>query len=84
VTPFNSNHKQEIKKNLGDLGQHYGGDKACSYADMSIVFIKQVELFGWTIGASFSSLNISLEVPLEGYSIKKLSSKYLFFFFQIQ
>ena len=47
VTPFkrrHSNHKQEIRKKLGGLGQHYGGDRACSYADVSIVIIEQVEL----------------------------------------
>ena len=47
VTPFkkrHSNHKQEIKKKLGGLGQHYGGDRACCYQDQSIVLIEQVEL----------------------------------------
>ena len=47
VTPFkkrHSNHKQEVKKKLGGLGQHYGGARACSYKDMSIVLIEQVEL----------------------------------------
>ena len=47
VTPFkrrHSNHKQEIRKKLGGLGQHYGGDRACSYADVSITIIEQFEL----------------------------------------
>ena len=38
-----SNHKQEVKKKIGGLGQHYGGDRACSYQDISIVLIEQVE-----------------------------------------
>ena len=47
VTPFkkrHSNHKQEIKKKLGGLGQHYGGGRACCYQDVSIVLIEQVEI----------------------------------------
>ena len=47
VTPFkkrHSNHKQEVKKKLGGLGQHYGGDRACGYQDISIVLIEQVEI----------------------------------------
>ena len=32
-----SNHKQDIKKGLGGIGQHYGGSRACSYADISLV-----------------------------------------------
>ena len=46
VTPFkkrHSNHKQEVKKKIGGLGQHYHGDRACSYQDISIVLIEQVE-----------------------------------------
>ena len=46
VTAFklrHSNHKQEIKKKTGGLGQHYGGNRACSYEDISIVLIEQVE-----------------------------------------
>ena len=45
VTPFkqrHSNHKQEIKKKTSGLGQHYGGNRACSYGDVSIVLIEQV------------------------------------------
>ena len=47
VTPFkkrHSNHKQEVKKRIGGLGQHYGGSRLCGYEDMSIVLIEQVEL----------------------------------------
>jgi hypothetical protein len=47
VTPFkkrHSNHKQEVKKKIGGLGQHYGGSRVCGYEDMSIVLIEQVEL----------------------------------------
>ena len=47
ATPFkkrHSNHKQEVKKRLGGLGQHYGGARACCYQDMSIVLIEQVEM----------------------------------------
>ena len=45
VTPFkkrHSNHKQEVKKKVGGLGQHYGGTKACCYENFSIVLIEQV------------------------------------------
>jgi hypothetical protein len=47
VTPFkkrHSNHKQEVKKKTGGLGQHYGGNRACSYGDISIVLIEQTEI----------------------------------------
>ena len=47
VTPIkkrHSNHKQEVRKKIGGLGQHYGGARACCYDDMSIVLIEQVEL----------------------------------------
>ena len=47
VTSFkkrHSNHKQEIKKKIGGLGQHYGGNRACSYQYVSIVLIEQVEI----------------------------------------
>ena len=45
-TPFkqrHSNHKQEIKKKVGGLGQHYGGD-GCGYPNISIQIIEQVEV----------------------------------------
>ena len=47
LTPFkkrHSNHKQEVRKKIGGLGQHYGEARACCYTDMSIVLIEQVEL----------------------------------------
>ena len=43
-TPFkkrHSNHKQEIKKKIGGLGQHYGGD-GCGYQNFSVQIIEQV------------------------------------------
>ena len=43
-TPFkarHSNHKQEIKRMIGGLGQHYGG-RGCKYESISIQIIDQV------------------------------------------
>ena len=37
-----SQTKQEIKKKIGGLGQHYGGD-GCGYNNISIQIIEQVE-----------------------------------------
>ena len=37
-----SNHKQEVKKLIGGLGHHYGGD-GCGYANISIQIIEGVE-----------------------------------------
>ena len=45
TTPFkvrHSNHKQEIKRKVGGLGHHYGGN-GCGYANLSIQIIDQVE-----------------------------------------
>ena len=45
-TPFktrHSNHKQEVKKKVGGLGQHYGGN-GCGYQNISIQIIDQVEV----------------------------------------
>ena len=39
-----SGHKQEIKKDYGGLGHHYGGQRGCTYEDVSIQIIEQVEL----------------------------------------
>ena len=36
-----SNHKCEIRTKKGGLGQHYGGQRQCSY--VSITLIEQVE-----------------------------------------
>ena len=44
-TPFkkrHSNHKQEIKKQYGGLGHHYGG-QGCGYPSVSIQLIEQVQ-----------------------------------------
>ena len=44
-TPFkmrHSNHKQEIKKKIGGLGQHYGGE-GCGYQNISIQIIEKVQ-----------------------------------------
>ena len=38
-----SNHKQEIKKEYGGLGHHYGGDRGCGYENFSVQIIDQVE-----------------------------------------
>lgn len=46
TTPFkkrHSNHKQEIKRNYGGLGHHYGGDGGCGYVNFSVKIIDQVE-----------------------------------------
>ena len=45
-TPFkkrHSNHKQEIKNKIGGLGHHYGGN-SCSYENLSVQLIDQVEV----------------------------------------
>ena len=39
-----SNHKQEIKRNVGGLGHHYGSNGSCDYKDMSITLIEQVKV----------------------------------------
>jgi hypothetical protein len=39
-----SNHKQEIKWKKGGLGKHFGGSRACSYKDISVTIIEQVEV----------------------------------------
>ena len=39
-----SNHKQEIEWKKGGLGKHFGGSRACSYKDISLTIIEQVEL----------------------------------------
>ena len=38
-----SGHKQEIKKQIGGLGHHYGGPQGCKYESISIQIIDQVE-----------------------------------------
>ena len=46
TTPFklrHSNHKKEIEKGRGGLGNHFGGQRACSYQDVQIILIEGVE-----------------------------------------
>ena len=38
-----SNHKQEIRKKIGGLGQHYGGN-GCGYQSIQLQIIDQVEM----------------------------------------
>ena len=38
-----SNHKQEVKNQIGGLGAHYGGSGGCGYGNMSIQIIEQIE-----------------------------------------
>ena len=38
-----SGHKQEIKREYGGLGHHYGGDNGCGYQNIAIQIIDQVE-----------------------------------------
>ena len=38
-----SNHKKEIEKGRGGLGNHFGGQRACSYQDVEIILIEGVE-----------------------------------------
>ena len=38
-----SGHKQEIKNEIGGLGQHYGGARGCGYDNLRIVIIEKVE-----------------------------------------
>ena len=39
-----SNHKQEVKKKVGGLGHHYGGDRGCGYENISMTIIEEVEV----------------------------------------
>ena len=41
---WHSNHKQEIKKQIGGLGHHYEGGGGCSYKDLKVTIIEQVEI----------------------------------------
>ena len=38
-----SGHKQEIKREYGGLGHHYGGEGGCGYQNVTIQIIDQVE-----------------------------------------
>ena len=39
-----SNHKREIKNEIGGLGHHYGGRGGCKYENVSIQIIEQVHV----------------------------------------
>ena len=41
-----SNHKQEIKNQMGGLGNHYGGNSGCGYDNFSVIIIEQVKFKG--------------------------------------
>ena len=46
-TPFkirHSNHKREIKTEIGGIGHHYGGRGECNYENLSIQIIEQVHV----------------------------------------
>ena len=36
-------HKQEIKNQIGGLGQHYGGARGCGYENLRMMIIEKVE-----------------------------------------
>ena len=38
-----SGHKQEIKNQIGGLGQHYGPKGRCKYSDISFILIEKVQ-----------------------------------------
>ena len=38
-----SNHKSEIKRRIGGLGHHYGGNQGCGYENFSIQIIDKVK-----------------------------------------
>ena len=42
-TKRHSGHKQEIKNQMGGLGQHYGGARGCGYENLRIIIIEKVE-----------------------------------------
>ena len=42
-TRRHSGHKQEVKNQIGGLGQHYGGINGCGYASLRVTIIEQVE-----------------------------------------
>ena len=39
-----SNHKQEVKKDIGGLGHHYGGRGGCGYENMTVQIIEGVKI----------------------------------------
>ena len=42
-TRRHSGHKQEIKNQIGGLGQHYGGPRGCGYENLKMIIIEKVE-----------------------------------------
>ena len=38
-----SNHKQEVKNQIGGLGHHYGGQTGCGYQNFSVILIERVQ-----------------------------------------
>ena len=38
-----SNHKQEVKNQLGGLGHHYGGQTGCGYQNFSVILIERIQ-----------------------------------------
>jgi hypothetical protein len=39
-----SNHKIEIRNQKGGLGNHYGGETGCGYANFSVILIEQIKI----------------------------------------
>ena len=37
-----SNHKREIKNQIGGLGHHYGGPDGCGYENLAITLIEKI------------------------------------------
>ena len=59
-----SGHKQEVKRKMGGLGGHYGGDGGCGYEQMSLQIIDQVELGD---DAALSNCETYWQHQLRGY-----------------
>ena len=38
-----SNHKQELKNQVGGLGHHYGGQTGCGYQNFSVILIERIQ-----------------------------------------
>ena len=38
-----SNHKQEVKNQVGGLGHHYGGQTGCGYQNFSVILIERIQ-----------------------------------------
>jgi hypothetical protein len=77
-----SNHKQEIKKQTGGLGQHYGGPTGCGYQNLSMQIIDQVDLGDKEALANLevywqNQLRCFVENGGNGHVIRKEKPKYL-------